>query len=361
MDLEQLLAKVPSDLELAVLLGLIARQPCLIYGDDSALNSLASELALIVSDKFKLSYAVLEPSDLQSVDTFVDAILDDAHHFADASDVDNSDSEAATANLKSRLANVSFRGGARSHLEHPTLDNRMVVNVIIAKQFNHASYDVQIQVMDLIRKHRVFSKTTVHPVPKLFLFLPIISTSSTHIRINPQLNDRIFISHRHNPSDGFPNVEDMEMDSSDPFRTASSLSRSHSSTQHPITKSTLDHLAQLAKQVTITPSVRRHLQDIVVFLRMERGVDSGITPYSNVCFVDLAKLLAPLHGIDFVTPSLLELAAKKVFPHRLIIAEPERERSTQFGSDIGAVRQYLWGLEPEHVIDAVLAKVPTPR
>jgi hypothetical protein len=358
MELEQLLATVPSDLELAVLLGLIARQPCLIYGDDDSINNLATELALIVSDKFKLSHAVLEPSDLQSVDTFVDAILDDAHHFADDADFDNSDSEAAATTLKSRIANVSFRGGVRSHVEQPTLDNRMVVNVIIAKNFNYASHDVQIQVMDLVRKHRVFSKTTVHPVPKLFLFLPIVSTSTMHVRINGQLNDRIFISHRHKPEDGFPNVEDMEMD--DPFRTAS-LSRSPSSPQHHIGKDSLDRLAELGKQVTITPEVRRHLQDIVVFLRMERGVDSGITPYSNVCFVDLAKYLAPLHGIDYVTPSLLELAAKKVFPHRLIVAEPERERSTQFGSDIGAVRQYMRGLEPEHVIDAVLAKVPTPR
>ena len=39
----------------------------------------------------------------------------------------------------------------------------------------------------------------------------------------------------------------------------------------------------------MTPEIRRYLQDIVVFMRVERGVDGGVTPYGNVCFVDLAK------------------------------------------------------------------------
>ena len=347
--MEELLATVPdlSDLELAVLLGLIARQPCLIYGDDDLLDPLASELALIVSDRFKLSYSVLESADLQSVQTFSDAVLDDQHRFADDTDFD-SDHDAAR--LKSRLASVSF-GRPRSHAEQG-LDNRMVVGVIIAKNFNHASHEVQICVMDMIRQQRIFSKTTVHPVPKLFLFLPIISTSSRHIRLNGHLNDRIFISHHHRIEHGFPNVEKMEGDGR--FRSSSDSSGAS------ISRAALEQVAEIGKQATITPEVRRHLQDIVVFLRLERGVAGGITPYGNVCFVDLAKYLAPLHGIDYVTPSLLELAAKKVFPHRLIIASPDKERSTQFGSDIEAIKQYLKGLDPETIVDAVLAKVPTP-
>ena len=72
------------------------------------------------------------------------------------------------------------------------------------------------------------------------------------------------------------------------------------------------------------------------------------------------RYLAPLHGIDFVTPSLITLAAKKVFPHRLTIASPARDRSLQYGSNFGAVKQYLHGLLPEGVIEAVLGKVECP-
>lgn len=354
MTVEQLLSAVPdlSDLELAVLLSLIAKQPCLVYAEDELLGTLASELALIVSDTYRLSYVVLEESDYQSVDSFSDAILDDQSTFANESDLD-SDNDAVGA-VRSRIQNVSFKG-TRSHVEK-TLDNRMVVNVIIAKDFNKACHDVQIQVMELIRRRRIFSKTTVHPAPKTFLFLPLVSTTDKQIRFNHHLNDRIFMSHTHVTEDGFPNVEDME---NDDLTYKSSLSRSNSDRLH-ISREVLTFLHDLGKQTTITPEVRRHLQDLVVFLRLERGVDGGITPYSNVCFVDLAKYMAPLHGIDFVTPSLIELAAKKVFPHRLVVAKPDRERSTQFGSNVDAIRQYMDGLDAEAIIDIVLAKVPAP-
>jgi hypothetical protein len=71
--------------------------------------------------------------------------------------------------------------------------------------------------------------------------------------------------------------------------------------------------------------------------------------------------LAPLHGIDFVTPSLIGLAAKKVFPHRITIALPARDRSLQYGSHVEAVKQYLDGLQPDDVIETVLEKVECPR
>ncbi|ETN45013.1 uncharacterized protein HMPREF1541_09889 [Cyphellophora europaea CBS 101466] len=354
MDVEQILEAIPelSDLELAVLLGLVAKHPCLVYGDRNIMGALASELALIVSDIFKLTYVVLEEADYVSVDTFTDAILDDQSANLNESDLD-SDSDAVGA-LRSRIQNVSFRG-SRGHIEQ-TLDTRMVVNVIIAKDFNQACHDVQIQMMELIRRRRIFSKTTVHPAPKTFLFLPIISTDQKHIRLNHHLTDRLFLSHSHTLDDGFPNVEELE---NDVAGHRSDLSKTSSDRLH-ISSEVLDDLRRLGQQTTITPEVRRHLQDLVVFLRLERGVDGGITPYSNVCFVSLAKYLAPLHGIDFVTPSLIELAAKKIFPHRLVIARPDRERSTQFGSNGEAIKDYVNTLSPERVIDMVIAKVPGP-
>lgn len=355
MEIDQVLGSIPdlSDLELAVLLSLVAKQPCLVYSDDKLLGALASELALIVSDIFKLSYVVLEEPDYHSVDSFGDAILDDQSTFANDSDFD-SDSDAIGA-LRSRVQNVSFKG-PRSHVEQ-TLDTRMVVNVIIAKDFNRACHDVQIQVMELIRRRRIFSKTTVHPAPKSFLFLPLIATGDRHIPLNHHLNDRLFMSHTHTAEDGFPNVEELETGYN--VTSKSSLSKP-AYTRFPITQEVLDDLHRLGQQTVVTPEVRRYLQDVVVFLRLERGVDGGITPYSNVCFVDLAKYLAPLHGIDFVTPSLMELAAKKVFSHRMVIAQADRERSTQFGSNIDAVKAYVDSLTAETVVDLVLAKVPPP-
>ena len=60
--MQEFIDNVPnlSDLELAVLLSLIAKQHCLIYAEDNLVDALASELALIVSEIFKLSFVVLE-------------------------------------------------------------------------------------------------------------------------------------------------------------------------------------------------------------------------------------------------------------------------------------------------------------
>ena len=185
MDLQEFVEYVPNltDLELAVLLSLIANQHCMVYTDDNLLGPLGSELALIVSETFKLSYVVLAAEDLQSLDRFGHAIIDDNHKFASESDYG---SDNAAAELKSRFHNVNFKDSRSSHVE-PTLDSRMVVNVVIAKDFNHACHDVQIQVMELMLKRRIFSRTTVHPVPKTFLFLPIVADSSKHIRLNHHL------------------------------------------------------------------------------------------------------------------------------------------------------------------------------
>ena len=192
MDAQDFVDNIPSlsDLELAVLLSLIAEQHCLAYTEDDLVDALASELALIVRKTFRLTYVVLESEDLQSAERFGDAILDEHHNFASESDLDN-DSDAV-AGIHSRVQGVSFGKGSRS-LAEPNLDSRLVVNVVIAKDFNTASDAVQIQVLELIRRRRIFSRTTVHPAPKTFLFLPLVSTATKHIKLNHHLVCRTLV------------------------------------------------------------------------------------------------------------------------------------------------------------------------
>jgi hypothetical protein len=83
-------------------------------------------------------------------------------------------------------------------------------------------------------------------------------------------------------------------------------------------------------------------------------------PRLNDISTDFQRYLAPLHGADYVTPSLVALAAKKIYPHRIQIAPPERERSMQYGSDLNAVQELLDGVTPETVIEAVLNSVQSP-
>ena len=72
------------------------------------------------------------------------------------------------------------------------------------------------------------------------------------------------------------------------------------------------------------------------------------------------RCLAPLHSLAFVTPALVALAAKKIYPHRIRIAAPEHERSMQYGSDLDVVASMLDGLTSEDIVDEVLSIVEAP-
>lgn len=380
MDIQSFLDNVRdlTDLELAILLSLIAQQHCLISTDDDFIDDLSSELALIASEIFDLTYAVVSLDDSTSVEKFGEAILDqNRNHDFGATDASPHDH----LQPPSRLASIDIRAGsiAPSQTSRYDLDSRTVANVIIAKNFNYASLDVQIAALELITRRRIYSRTTVHQVPKVFLFIPLVSSSTQNVRLNEHLNDRISISHCHNLDDGFANLEELDPHfnnhnvskngRSEPNGDKASIysynssqdsthNYRHSSRQIPQT--VVDKLRDLGKSASITPEIRRYLQDVVVFLRMAHGVDGGVTPSATIQFVNLARYLAPLHGIDFVTPSLVALAARKIYPHRLLVAKPERDRSMQWGSDIKALGDLLHDLTAEAIIEGVLATIPSP-
>jgi hypothetical protein len=71
-------------------------------------------------------------------------------------------------------------------------------------------------------------------------------------------------------------------------------------------------------------------------------------------YTDDCRCLAPLHNLTYATPSLIALAARKVYLHRIEIVKPEKERSIQWGSNLDAVAAILEGVGAEDVIEDVL-------
>ncbi|KAK4696517.1 hypothetical protein P7C71_g1412, partial [Lecanoromycetidae sp. Uapishka_2] len=119
-------------------------------------------------------------------------------------------------------------------------------------------------------------------------------------------------------------------------------------------------LSELGEQATISAEVKAYLHNIVTFLRMHRAVGGGISPRATQHFNILVRCLAPLHGLKFVTPSLVALAARKIYSHRISILNAQDERSMQYGSDLAAVKTILEGITPEQVIDFVLDEIEVP-
>lgn len=128
------------------------------------------------------------------------------------------------------------------------------------------------------------------------------------------------MSHYHFPEDGFPNLENIDGDYiSDDQTSSSSVVRTSSATPiqdtsvdrridmkvrmrcptcFPILISSqiIDRLRDLGAAVSITSEIRRYMQDIVVFMRLERGVAGGVSPYATVLFERLAKYILSLQS-----------------------------------------------------------------
>lgn len=370
MNLEGLASKVRelSDLELATLLCLVAKQHCLFESEEGLLDDVANELALIASGGFNLSYAVLSLEDYESSEAFCHAILEQHPNSVDRLDESAKTSSNPHLGSRDRFSGVATQG---EHLVKPgeaNLDTRKLVNVIIAKDFDLAPEGIQIQGLELIHRKRIFSRTTIHTAPGTFLFLPLTSRSHKAPRLNKHLLDRIFVSHYHHPEDGFPNLEEMDANAqsdgqsspSSVLRKTRNLNSAGNGGIRRFGMEEIDTLRHLSQSTVVSAEVRRYLQDIVVFLRLERGVAGGVSPHATSQFELLTKCLAPLHGLDYVTPSLVALAAKKIYPHRIVICAPEKERSMQYGSDLEAVREVMEGLTPDDVIEAVLNSVQCP-
>lgn len=303
----------------------------------------------------------------------------------------------------------------------PAPGNSQMANVILAKNLDRAPRAVQIQALELLRTKRIFTRTSVQTAPKTFMLVAVLGADSGGAaRVTAHLNDFFYVAHWVDPDDeGFAHLDgDYEGDGDDESFVSSSEGRgggddgasiastlsvvkksgksqlrggggnaeiplfrspkylvatgggndnndnhNNTTTTKPPTfsPSEISHLRQLAERSAVDIDVTRYQMDIVSFLRMHRAVGGGITPQATRHLGQLTRSLAPLHGLDYVTPGLVQLAARKVYLHRVrMVAEPARERSMQWGSELKAIEMLLDGWGPEDVIEEVLTLVAAP-
>ena len=142
-------------------------------------------------------------------------------------------------------------------------------------------------------------------------------------------------------------------------------------------------LRAIANITVTTAEIRRYTHNIPTFLRLHRFVSGGVSALSTRGLGHLSKILAVLNSpsalrtlgrresddsstIDptsrpFVTPSLVAMAARKVYPHRIeLVKRPEDERSMQWGSKREAVAEALKGVTVDGVLEEILDKVECP-
>ncbi|EAT82451.1 hypothetical protein SNOG_10116 [Parastagonospora nodorum SN15] len=289
-----------SDLELAVLICLVADQHCIIDTEQHLSNNVEEELRLIARDVFGLTCAVLSCSELTTLDDFGNGILVGE----DGDDYFTSKMAKINDDLSSRMGTPRSgnKRGSKSPRPFSPLDTRKIANIVVAKNLNMASSQVQIQALE---------------------------------------NDQFFISHRHQDEDALPNLEDLAAGEMVQPDNASTSSVVH--TPPFIQAKRLPQIALFSNEDLLQLTSR--MVDVKISSEWQSNSHSA---------------LAPLHGLTYVSPSLVALAARKIYPHRILITEPEDERSMQWGSSLEAVKAVLDGVTEEDVIEEVLQSVEVP-
>ena len=375
-----------SDLELAALTCLIAGEHCIVYAPKESLNAAADELQTawppkattyfstnavqIASNTFGLSCAISECDEKTTVDDFGLGLLVDDEDEGDDGAFKGLPRFTWAKDLRSQQDH-----GVRNHNQQvygSHSERRKIANVAVVKNLNIASQHVQIQALELIRGKRIFTRTAFHTAPKRFLFIALLPIED-EFRLISQLNDHMFISHSHlgdeeadldvlPDSSRLGNASESSIIRSSSIIPGTDRSASRGSSVHApvITKLDIDYLINATSSVRLDSEVRSYLHNVVIFLRTHRAVGGGVSALATRHLLSLAHVLAPLHSLNYVTPSLVALAAKKIYPHRVVITTAENERSTMWGSSAGMVAEFLDGLAVEDVIDDVLASVETP-
>lgn len=360
-----------TDLELAALLSLINREHCLISTPDHAVDGLVAELQLIATRTFGLSSVVVNCDAHTSLESFASAILEPSPRNATPGETPLSSDRRESYSYFSSNPRRN-----RQSLSSPAASagSLRIANVIVARNLDRAPVAVQIQALELLRSRRIFTRTSVQAAPKQFLFIPVLSAESGgEARLTEHLNDFLFVAHWHDPELGFVNVEEErgeDEDGSDvgadddTASTGSVVKRASPEESGSVvalfSESDIDHLARLSEAVEIDVDVIRYQLNIVSFLRMHRAVADGISPAATKHFDRLIRCLAPLHKLDYATPALVALAARKIYLHRIRITAPAKERSMQWGSRLEAVEVALADVGPEEVIEDVLELVTAP-
>lgn len=123
-------------------------------------------------------------------------------------------------------------------------------------------------------------------------------------------NEQLFISHYHDPSDGYLYLEendylsDGQLSASSVIYTPKTFEKKRAKIDHLVRLNTpdsiiisltehflqaIDKLREASSSVTTSAEVIRYIQDIVVFLRLSRAVGGGISAKANNDFARFAE------------------------------------------------------------------------
>ncbi|VVT54103.1 uncharacterized protein SAPINGB_P003908 [Magnusiomyces paraingens] len=246
-----------------------------------------------------------------------------------------------------------------SHTSHKK-QRQGLPRFIIMKDLDRASREIQSLVVQGLVTKTVFCNGVEYPFPNtnsLVVSLINLKRGQGVEGLMPHLKDLFFFRHHVSLEDssGIPL-------SKEEIRERS-LRLPNIAPAQLVSKDMIDEAVSQIGRIVIIPEIKIYMQDIVVFLRTHRLVQAGrgVSPKGVKDFEKLLRIMCVVHGNEYATPSLVALAARKLFPLKVDMCRlPEYEPTLHYGSDIKLVTQWMKKWDAELIIDDVLNIVPAP-
>lgn len=122
----------------------------------------------------------------------------------------------------------------------------------------------------------------------------MILACSTHTKLLQ--NDHLYLSHYHNPEDGYSNLEqssdwikDDRDSSSSVIHRSPPSAQSTTSLSRRFSPEHVQTIKNLSQDVVITAETKAYLHNLVVFLRLNRAVRGGASPIATTHFEHLSR------------------------------------------------------------------------
>lgn len=130
-----------------------------------------------------------------------------------------------------------------------------------------------------------------------------------------------------------------------------------------IRSSKLNELKELnlkIDEIVMVSEMHRYIYDIVVHLRTHRCVHRGIATLMISEIHLLVKALSVLFNKEYVIPTIVKLACRKLMPIHIVTVPPEQEPTLIYGSDLLLVKELMKRMTNELIIEDVLKNVSVP-
>ena len=208
-------------------------------------------------------------------------------------------------------------------------------NFLLADEINRASPKAQSALLEIMEELQVSVDGVTHKLPVPFMALatqnPVETYGTYHL---PEAQMDSFIMKL---SVGYPAAaEEMEI--------LDLGGEKRDSLSSVISLEDIVSLREEAQKVTVHPTVKKYIIDIVTATRESEFTILGASPRGSIALHTAAKALALINGRNYVVPDDVKSLAVDVLAHRLMLSPK--------GKSVHAV--------PAKAMEAILAEVPVP-